>query len=419
MLSPDVWRTEASHIAILTRGLEGGGVQRIMRHIADELVTRGFRVDLLTSRRGELQNAPPLLQVHRLRPMPVMAGRLMAMRADPGGIGAMAKPVLLTPFAARQIGLIPALTRYLRDRRPDGLIAATTYMNLAAIWAKRLAGTPTRVLVSERSHLSESLRSGRSARAWRWRHLPPLLNRTYPMADAIAGVTKGVARDLEDLAALPKGSVHALYNPVLQDRLPSDADDQPDDPWLHGDGPPVILSAGRLTPVKDFSTLLRGFAHLRRRRPVRLIILGEGPEGRRLERLAQRLGVQEDVCFAGWIPDVHRYMRHTALFALSSTREGFCNVLLEALACGCPVVTTDCPGGPAEVLGEGRFGRLVPVGDDQALAAAMAASLDQDLDREALRRHAARFDVEEAVDGYLDALGFAPLPKDRQTIAAA
>lgn len=409
---------EASHIAILTRGLEGGGVQRIMRHIADDLVARGFRVDLLTSQRGELKNPPQALRVHRLRRMPIMVGRLMALYADPGGIGAMAKPMLLTPFAARQIGLIPALTRYLDKERPDGLIAATTYMNLAAIWAGRLAVARTRVLASERSHLSESLRSGRAAAAWRWRHLPPLLHRTYPMADAVAGVTKGVARDLEDVASLPKGSVHALYNPVLIESTSPNVGDRPDDPWFQDGGPPVILSAGRLARVKDFPTLIRGFKRLRDQRPVRLLILGKGPEKRALERLADQLGVRKDVRFAGWVPDVQRYMRHAALFALSSTREGFCNVLLEALACGCPVVTTDCPGGPAEILGNGRLADLVPVGDDSALAAAMGDTLDRDHDPEALRRHAAGFGVEQAVDGYLGALGFATLPMRHQAIAA-
>lgn len=417
MSSPDADLVEVSHIAILTRGLEGGGSQRVMRHIADELVSRGFRVDLLTSKRGGISKAPPELRVHRLRWRPF--GRFMAVRADPGGIGAMLKPILLTPFAAPQLGLIPSVTRYLREAKPDGLIAATTYLNLAAIWARRLADVPTRVLVSERTHLSESLRSGRVGSAWRWRYLPALLNRTYPMADAVAGVTKGVARDLEDLASLPKGSVRALYNPVLPGGLPESTEDRPSDPWLNeSGGPPVILTAGRLAKVKDFPTLLRAFARLRRERPARLLILGKGPEKNRLERLVQELGVQADVRFAGWTDNVHSYLRHASLFALSSTREGFCNVLLEALACGCPVVVTNCPGGPAEVLGDGRFGRLVPVGDDEALARALAASLDASHDRDAYRRHAASFGVETAINGYLDALGFAPQPSRQEAIAA-
>jgi glycosyltransferase involved in cell wall biosynthesis len=418
MSSPDGQRVQASHIAILTRGLEGGGSQRVMRHIADELVARGFRVDLLTSKRGTIADAPEGLRVHRLRWRPF--GRFMAVRADPGGVRAMVRPMLATPLAAPQLGLIPAVTSYLRTERPDGLITATTYLNLAAIWARRLADVPTRVLVSERTHLSESLRTGRVASAWRWRYLPPLLNRTYPMADAVAGVTKGVARDLEDLASLPDGSVHALYNPVLPGGLPAGSEDRPDHPWLReAGGPPVVLSAGRLAKVKDFPTLIRAFARLRSQRPARLLVLGKGPEQPRLERLVRELGVGADVRFAGWIDNVHSYLRHASLFALSSTREGFCNVLLEALASGCPVVVTDCPGGPAEVLGDGRFGRLVPVGDDEALAKALGESLDATHDKAAYRRHAESFGVEAAIDGYLDALGFEKQPAGYPAIAAA
>ncbi len=419
MSSPERGPAEAAHIGLLSRGLEGGGVQRMMRHLADELLARGFRVDLLVAGgRSSNGEVPDDLRVVRLRPLPRSVGRVMALRADPNGFKAMLKPVLLAPFAARQLGLIPALTRYLRHERPDGLIAATTYMNLAAIWARTLAGAPTRVLVSERTHLSESLRSGRWRRDWRWRHLPALLHRTYPLADAVTAVTQGVARDLENLAALQEGSVHAIYNPTVIDPALAARGTVPDDPWLRDGGPPVILSAGRLVAVKDFPTLIRAFATLRAERPARLMFLGKGSERRRLEQLAQDLGVREDVRFVGWSEDVPSYMRHAAVFALTSIREGFPNVLIEALASGCPVVATDCPGGPAEVLDGGRLGRLVPVGDHRALAMALALSLDANHDKNALRRHAARFTASTSVDGYLAALGFAPMPKGRQPVAA-
>ncbi|MEZ5931158.1 MAG: glycosyltransferase [Alphaproteobacteria bacterium] len=418
MPSPEAAREEAAHIALLSRGLDGGGVQRMMRHLADELLARGFRVDLLVAGgRSSDAETPDGLRVIRLRALPRSVGRVLALRADPGGFHAMLKPVLLAPFAARQLGLIPALARYLRKERPDGLIAATTYMNLAAIWARTLADVPTRVLVSERTHLSESLRSGRSARAWRWRYLPSLLHRTYPMADAVTAVSVGAARDLEHLAALPKGTVRAIYNPVLTGRLER-ATSEPPDPWLLPKGPPVILTAGRLTAVKDHPTLLRGFGRLHAERHARLLILGEGPERRKLERLARALGVQADVRFVGWVDDVGGYMRHAAVFALTSVREGFGNVLVEALAAGCPVVATDCPSGPREILDGGRYGRLVPVGDDRALAAALAACLDSPGDMEVSRRRAAGFTASAAVDGYLDALGFAPLPSGRRAVAA-
>ncbi|MEM8949233.1 MAG: glycosyltransferase [Pseudomonadota bacterium] len=409
----------ARHIALLTRGLAGGGVQCMMRHTADELLSRGFDVDLLTPRRGHLAEEKQGLRVHHLRRLPRSVGRFMALRSDPGGFHAMLRPVLLAPLAAQPLGILPALTRYLRAARPDGLIAATTYLNLDAIWAKRLADVPTRVIITERSHLSENLRSGRNGRAWRWKHVSPLLHRTYPLADAMIGVSDGVSRDLEALAALPSGSVRTVYNPVLPNGLPPLASQPPDDPWLSSDGPPVIMAASRLVKSKDYPTLIRAFARLRVTRPARLMILGEGPERRRLERLAARLGLTDHVRFLGWVDDSACYMRQAAVYVLPSMREGFGNVLVEALAVGCSIVATDCPSGPAEILEDGRHGQLVPVGDDQAMAEALARSLDERPDKNALRARAAGFTAKAAVDAYLDALGFAPQAVADQTIVAA
>jgi glycosyltransferase involved in cell wall biosynthesis len=330
----------------------------------------------------------------------------------------MLRPVLLAPLAAQPLGILPALCRHLRTTRPDGLIAATTYLNLDAIWAKRLAGVSTHIIVTERTHLSESLHSGRNCRAWRWKHVPALLHRTYPFADAVIGVSSGVSRDLEALAALPAGSVRTVYNPVLPNGLPPLASPPLDDPWLQGDGPPVIMTAGRLVKAKDYPTLVRAFAHLRESRRARLMILGNGPERKRLERLVASLGLDDDVRFFGWVDDCFRYVRHAAVYASSSLREGMPSALIEALAVGCPVVATDCPSGPSEILEDGRYGRLVPVGDDQSLAEALARSLDERPDRNALRARAAGFTAQAAVDAYLDALGFAPTAADH-TVAAA
>ena len=399
-------RRHARRIALLTRGLEGGGVQRMMRHTADELLSRGFEVDLLTPRKGRLPKDKLGLRVHRLYRVPPPLGRLAALAADPGGWRAMLRPVLLAPLAAQPLGLMPALTRYLRNVRPDGLIAATTYQNLDAIWARRLADVSTRIIVTERSHLSENLRSGRNGRAWRWQHVPPLLHRTYPLAAAVIGVSNGVSRDLESLARLPAGSVTTVYNPVLPDGLPPLEAARPTDPWLDGTGPPVIIAASRLVKSKDHPTLLRAFAHLRKKQSARLMILGEGPERRRLQRMSTSLGLEDDVRFLGWVDETWRYMRHAAVFALPSMREGFGNVLVEALAVGCSIVSTDCPSGPSEILDGGRFGRLVPVGDEMAMASALAAAIKEGPDREKLRERAAGFTAAAAVDSYLDALGF-------------
>ena len=169
-----------------------------------------------------------------------------------------------------------------------------------------------------------------------------------------------------------------------------------------------MIGAGRLRPQKDFATLIRAFARVRASRRVRLLILGEGPLRGALERLAGEQGVAADVSFTGRVPDAPAWMARAAVFALSSAWEGFGRVLVEALAVGCPVVSTDCPSGPREILGGGAFGPLVPVGDDAALAAAIARVLDHPPDRDFLMQRADAFSLERGVDRYLDVLLGAP-----------
>ena len=166
----------------------------------------------------------------------------------------------------------------------------------------------------------------------------------------------------------------------------------------------MVLSAARLAVQKDLGTMLRAFARVRARRAVRLVILGEGGERARLEDLARRLGVAEDVAMPGHVANPLAYMARAAVFALSSIYEGFGNVLVEALACGRPIVSTDCPGGPREVLDDGRYGRLVAVGDDAAFAAALEQALDVPVDAAGQRRRAADFAVEPIADRYLAVL---------------
>ena len=177
-----------------------------------------------------------------------------------------------------------------------------------------------------------------------------------------------------------------------------------DHPWLKPGAPPVILGTGRLVTPKDFSTLLRAFARVRVQRKARLVILGEGNRREELESLAQQLGVSADVALPGFVANPYPFMERAAVFVLSSAWEGFGNVIVEALACGCPVVSTDCPGGPSEILDDGAYGPLVPVGDDAAMAEAILAVLESSRDSGRLQARAAVFSEERAIDNYSDVL---------------
>ena len=384
------------------RSLGGGGVERSMLNLASALLERGHRVDLVVCRAdGAMAAETPVgAKVVALAPASALSWRSCLLRADPKGLRDLLRPVLLPLRPGLELRHLPALAGYLRRERPQALLAAMPYANLVALWARRAAGAPTRIAVSERNTLSAFIHGPQRRGKWRWRHVLPLIRRLYPQADAIIAVSEGVAEDLARTAGLPREAIATVYNPVVSERLHAQAREAVDHPWFAPGAPPVILAAGRLLPQKDFPTLLRAFARLRRQQEARLVILGEGKERAALERLARELGVADAVNLPGFAPNPFAYMARAALFVLSSAHEGLPGVLIQALACGCPAVSTDCPSGPAEILEGGRWGPLVPVGDDAALAEAMLATLAAPLPRERLRERGALFSVERAAERY-------------------
>ncbi|GAB4275206.1 MAG: glycosyltransferase [Deferrisomatales bacterium] len=376
---------EARRWALVLSGLSGGGAQRRTLLLARGFLERGYRVDLVTPRpEGPFRaQVPP-------------GARIVALGSPLGRLPGVASRRGLWVAAAT-----PALARYLRRERPEAVLSTSAPANLSALWARRWSGAPVPVVATVNVHLSAS--TGERQRAWGpW--VRRLLCRAYPKADALVAISRGVAEDLRRRTGVPACRVVTVYNPVDVDEVVRRAAEPVDHPWLRPGAPPLVVSAGKLRLQKDFPTLLRGFARLRARRPARLVILGEGEERGRLERLAGELGVARDVLLPGFVENPFAWMARGAAFALSSAWEGLSNVLLEALACGCTVVSTDCPSGPAEVLAGGRYGALVPVGDAQALAEALLHALDAPADPEAQRARARRFSVGAAVEAYLEVL---------------
>ncbi len=202
---------------------------------------------------------------------------------------------------------------------------------------------------------------------------------------------------------LPRRRICRIYNPVLSDRLHAAIREPVRHPWLSAESPPLIVAVGRLTAQKDYPTLLSAFSALRGRRPARLLILGDGECRDALQADVQRQDLADSVRLEGYVPNPLPYMAAASVFVLSSRFEGLGNVLIEAMACGTPVVATDCPSGPAEILEAGRWGRLVPVGDGPALAAAIEAAIDDRTPAD-VRQRAAAFTVERSATQYLRVL---------------
>ena len=355
-------------IAIFMQDLAGGGAERVMVQLAGGMVEQGQDVDLVLVR----PEGPYLSMV----PSEV---RIMDLGTR------------------RTLWSIPPLARYLRRERPAALLAALVHVNIAAILAARLAGCGTHVVVSEHNQISRNAANFSNPAIWFAHRLVP---RLYPWASNIVAVSRGVADDLARFSGLPTDRIDVVYNPVVTPELHRMASERVDHPWFVGDEPPVILGVGRLTAQKDFTTLIRAFVEVRRQRPARLVILGEGPRRQELEQMIGEFGLQGDVDLPGFAQNPYALMASASLFALSSAWEGLPTVLVEAMACGTPVVATDCPSGPAEILEKGRFGPLVPVGDHVALAQAIVQTLSSPLDAERLRRRAGDFSVERSVAQY-------------------
>lgn len=358
-------------LALLTSNMEDGGAQRSMLKLAGGLAERGHAVDLvLTRARG-----PFLAQVSP-------AVRVVDLRAP------------------RVVASVPALARYLRRERPIAMLSALDYVNIVAVWSRRLAGGGTRLVVSERNHLSTAHRH-RSRR--RNKLVPWLISSFYPWADAIVAVSEEVADDLAAVTGLSRARIEVIYNPVVTPEVARMVQAPLDHPWLQPGQPPVVVGVGGLRPQKDFGTLIEAFARLRRHRPARLLILGEGAQRRELEALVARSGLTSDVQMPGFAPNPYPYIARAGAFALSSRWEGLPGVLIEALFCGVPTVATDCPGGSREVLAQGRYGRLVPVGDPAALAEALESALTGALAPPPPESWT-RFDVNTVIERYVEIL---------------
>ncbi len=295
-----------------------------------------------------------------------------------------------------------ALARYLRERRPAALLAAKDRAGRTAVLARRLARTDTRIVLRLGTNLSTAM-ADRSAFA-RWLRYRPIRS-LYPQVDSIIAVSQGVAADTAAIARMPPEQIQVIRNPVITPELPEHAAQHCGHPWFQTGQPPVIVGAGRFQRQKDFPTLIRAFARLRAQRPCRLVILGDGGGLAKLEALIAELELAEDVDLPGFQPNPYPFLARADLFVLSSAWEGSPNVLTEAMALGTPVVSTDCPSGPRELLDGGRYGPLVAVGDAAALAGAMSETMDRHLSAEALKSAVVAYNQQESARKYLDALG--------------
>jgi glycosyltransferase involved in cell wall biosynthesis len=354
-------------IAIVLHDLRGGGAERACLRLARGMVQTGETVNLVLVR-GEgayLADVPPGVTLSVLD-------------------------------APRVVQAIVPLAFHIRATRPRAVLSALTHMNVAAIAAVRLSATGARIVVSERNQISSK---ARAAQRWTQRGLYRAVPAAYRLADKVIAVSKGVAEDLVRFGRLPAGKVGTIHNPVFEADLDVYSGADPSHPWFMPGNPPVVLAVGRLHSQKGFDVLLDAFAHVRSKMECRLVILGEGEERGRLEAQAKALNLSSEVDLPGFCTNPFALMARAGCFVLSSRWEGFPNALVEAMACGAPVVATNCPSGPLEIMG--GLAPLVPVDDSYALSEAILTTLRNRPAGSGLRVRATEFSVAAATARYM------------------
>ena len=352
------------------------GVDRAVQNLIPALAKRGYHVDLLKVRRHGpvLEEVPPGVEI-----------------VDLG--------------SRHTYACLPAVVRYLRRARPAVMLSDKDRVNRTALLARFIAHAPTRLVLSIGTTVSINLATRGPVERWLQRNS---MGKLYPFADLVIVTSVGVADDMAKYTGLGREHIKVVPSPVVPATLFETKLSRPNHPWFADTGIPLILSAGELGSRKDFATLLRAFAQVRSHRRCRLMILGRGSERQRLLELAEELGVAEDFALPGFVPQPYAYMAHADLFAFTSRWEGLGFVIIEALAVGTPVVSTDCPSGPSEILARGKYGALVPVQDTQALSRAILQTLDAPLPPDVLREAARPFEINAATQAYLNAMGLAP-----------
>lgn len=362
-------------VALFLPALCDGGAERVFLNLAAGIARLGHPVDLVLSHAEGVY----LDQVPRSVRLIELNGRALC--------------------ALRTTASLPAFMRYLQRERPEAVLAGLN-ANFVGVFAKRLTGVPRRLVISE--HNTFSVINGQRP-SWCRMLATELVRRSYVWADGIVAVSEGVAADLARTSGIDPHHIQVIYNPVVTAELLQKKEASLDDPWFRPGEPPVILGVGRLTAQKNFALLIEAVAVVRKSRAVRLLILGEGEDRRELESMVNRLSLNQEVRLPGFVPNPYPYMVGASLFVLSSSWEGLPTVLIEALFCGARVIATDCPSGPREILHEGRYGSLVPVGDVAALSRAIDRSLSQDAIHPP-RESWLPFTLESTVDKYLNIL---------------
>lgn len=361
-------------ISIYIPSLNGGGAERVMLTMANALADSNYatRVDLLVN------------------------------KIEGPYIKDVSKSINLVSLNSKRtaFSLIP-LAKYLNKQQPNVIISAMNYVNIITVIAKMLSHSKTHVIVTEHTDLMAAMRDNKNA--LRNFILKTLMQYTYKKADAIVAVSKGAAKALAQQTKIDISKITTIYNPVVTDKLIHEQHELINHPWMKKETP-YIIGVGRLIPLKNFEALITAYSYVQRYIDINLVILGQGHLKEELQKLVRDLRIEEKVLFTGFVDNPYPWIKNAECFVLSSRYEGLPTVLIEAMACGTPIVSTDCPSGPSEILENGLWGELVPISDIEALSKAILKVLSKDYVKKDVMERASFFSVDNALKGYLTIL---------------
>lgn len=349
---------------------ESGGAEKVMMNVAKGIQNRGHGVQVLVLNNEGNLNPKEKMSTTELKTV---------------GFSGIKIPLY-----------IYQINEYITENEPDIFISSMTHINVMCSVLFMIFNYNTKLILTEHNTLSEK-------RGLQSRLVKYFAKIFYPAADSIVGVSQGVSNDLNRILKDMGNDIKTIHNPVLTEDIIEESQKSIDHRWLNDDGVPVFLGAGRMVEQKDFPNLIKAFKLVNEEIDSKLIIIGRGNHELELENVVIEQGVQDDVDFPGFVDNPYAYMRQASVFVLSSAWEGLPTVLIEAMACGCPIVSTDCPSGPSEILDSGKYGRMVPVGDPQGLSDAMIKELNDPTPSDTLQKSAfERFSKDKVLDEYED-----------------